>query len=451
MRASRCVITLEEIKFGDSHNVMRGNDVLDNIPPEVPEPFRVDWGHSGQPYSQPAWRRRDGRNVPVSYTRGTTMYPIMALTVDLQETYKPLQGCLIGTPVGPEDPAFTFRSNPVSLKQGTISVQVDGQGALPEWPQRMDRRILWRFDTKKKGTIEVGESGPHTVFVTFDTPVNTGRYVEEGVTRARMEEATRRIAEMDDDDQGRPESAIDLIDRVVQNCGEFVLGERQLSRDRQRSIRENGALREYINNVSWPDFFPGSPESGEPDFERYRRQGGAWPLASLREYGGECQAIVRLVRGILHQLGFSDGEISSQYVGADFRNPSYAIVSSMPRDVSCRGPRPDCSYALLSQRIGGPGRYKMDKLARNNYEAYLRYRYEDGGHRYQAWYGGGIGLVGRWQEEVCRNADGEEVMDIPQEAKNQLVRVFEGIAEYQGEELDGSRPRARVLRYHPYE
>ncbi len=443
IRAPRCVITLEEIKFGGSHNVLHANDVLSDLPPEIPDPFRIDWGHSGEPHSQPAWRRADGRNVPVSYTRGTTMSPLLVLTVELRRGDPP-QGRLVGTPVGREEPAFTFVSSFVTLRRGNISLQVDADGPLPEWPQRMDRRISWRFDTRN-GAVDIEESGPHTVFVTFDTPVNTGRYEEQGATRARMDESMRRVAET-----GARPGPLALIDRLVKNCGGMVLQINQLSDEKRREIEENDSLKRYMREVGWPHFMHKGPERGMLDTERLRRQGGAWPLASLRRYGGECQAIIRFVRGVLHQLGFSDGKISGKYVSADFRNPSHAIISRASSDACCRGPEQECEYALLSRRIPGVGVYDCEEIAPNTYEAYLQYRYEKDGNRYQAWYGGGIGLVGHWKEERHTNEHGEEVVDIPQEAKNQLLRVFYGIAECRYEEQGGSTPKIRVLRYHSY-
>ncbi len=52
--------------------------------------------------------------------------------------------------------------------------------------------------------------------------------------------------------------------------------------------------------------------------------------------------------------------------------------------------------------------------------------------------GGTDGLFGIWREEVSQNEQGEEVRDIPQEKKNQLLhQTFKGIAKLQPTETHG--------------
>ncbi len=453
---------IESIAFESAHDGMHANYETDNW-------AGTDWACSGEGYSPPHWEAQ-GRNVPVSHTCGNNI----RLRVQLQVQPSECRGELIGMPVGVPDGAngaFAFRTEVHTQGDGPHLVEVVGDAPLPDWPRKIDRCIQWRFEafTEEGARAErdLGESGPHTVFATFGPPINTGRYEEEGATRARMEEATRQIAETAE--AGRPAHARELIRRLLEKGGRFILGPENVGEEQRREWEQNGPLRAYMEEVDWPQFRHGNSERrahlqrrylaeafqgkrsfgeslrGEEAFRSVllRKQGGAWPLASLREYGGECQAIARLLRGILYQVGFREGTIDMRYLTADFREPTCAILGETGAG-RCRGPRGDRQYALISAdgvRVGHTG--TAPELGANGYEAFIRYRYREGEDGYQAWYAGGVKGQATWKEAE----DG----DIRQEAKNALLQMFKGMAECRRVGKRGDRDVYTVTDYHSYQ
>ncbi len=438
---------VESITFESAHAGMHANYEADNW-------ARRDWSCSGSPHSPPHWTLGRGsseaeKNVPVSHTRGERI----CLRVQLHIDHRIENVKLVGIPASSEGmcpkakKAFTFRSETHTLEAGTCPISVTGEERLPDWPRDIKGHIQWGLK-KNKTFVDLGTSGPHTVFVTFGKPkvapeamsmeLGQGKYEVNGATHARMEEATRRIAETA---EGKtPDDFVELIHQLVTNCGSFNLG--ILSPDQEQRVTQNAGPSAYMRRVNWPNFLPDGGAVRNQDDSAIRDQGGAWPLASLREYRGECQAIVRFVRGVLYQAGFiGSGSAEVKYVTADFEVPNQVIVRNTIPDGRCSGPRADRMYSLISGPISGPGVYTEHKLCPNKYEAYLKYRYQENGNWYQAWYGGGIGLVGNWKES------GDE---IPVEAKCQLIGVFNGIAEHTTPVEDPENPSNSLVEVTDY-
>ncbi len=488
IRVDRCKIVLDSVTFVSSHHVLCGNDVLPDAPPETPDPFRIDWGYSGQPYPQPEWQR-NGQNAPVSHTRREQICLLLRLRVEARQGDPP-QGRVVGAPADADDRAFEFRSGRLTLRSKN-EIVVGGEGALPGWPQRIDRRIRWTFQTSSSDRIEFAVSGPHTVFVTFgepvvdtDTRIGEGGY-EDGATLARMREATKRVQDIGEC------PSVTLIDRLFKTFDNYVLRAENLDEERWKEIENNKYLSNYIKDVGWPSFLKvgrwkeftreedlfkanmkklwdkfveekdaeeveeagnriatmsrereaeGSAIQRERD-QTLRKQGGAWPLAILERYGGECQAIVRLIRGILTQLGH-EGELCIRYVSVDASQPERITIGRNGN--RCVGPRSDRGYSLVDTPVRVRERYTMGQVKWNKYEAFLRYRYKVNGQVYQAWYGGGVGLVGTPQPE--RSPKGP----LTPAFERELLRMsFEGLAEYR---TISAQPEVReVTNYWSYQ
>ncbi len=420
-------VKMKALTFTSAHEEMHRNYEAKNW-------ARRDWGCSGTSYSRPHWRP-DGRTVPISHTRGEHI----RLQVQLRIRNSEICGQLIGEPVDSvveASGAFRFASEVRTLGEETHLIEVVGQNPLPAWPQRITQKIQWRFQRQDGQSTALAASGPHTIFVTFGEPVTAGGEAEQGATRARMEEAMRRIDETRDV-WGPPDDGVELVHRLLQACGDFVLSSEQVTGERRQKLERDSRLKAYVEEVDWPKFTHNYAKEA-----RLREQGGAWPLASLREYGGQCQAIARLIRGILHQAGFRDGTIELRYVTADFRNPHHAIVNEEP--ARCTGPAaPDRQYVLISSPFVAAGRREgtTAQLGANVYEAFIRYRYREEETWYQAWYPAGVsGRRYVWPEEHG---------DISQKQKNELLHVFLGMAEgYWLEKRDG-RDVYRITDYEP--
>ncbi len=444
-------IGVESITFESAHEGMHRNDRAENWSGK-------DWGCTGTPYAPPHWA--SGKNAPISHTRNK----LITLRVELYAAHSGIRGRLVGDPVGEANDVFKFRSDERTLGAETNSVRMVGEAPLPCRLRTIEQSIRWTFEKHRDETnsdpdeasgkaVGLTVSGPHTVFLTFDTPVTTGGYEEQGATPARMGCAMQKV------DGNSEDNSVDLIKNLFDEYERFVLGEESLDKELQDEILGNAALQEYIDTVDWPRFQHGDPKKrarrqrrylgeafrgkrslgdplrGDNEFRELllREQGGAWPLASLHRYGGECQAIVRLIRGILHQVGFREGTIDVRYVTAHFDDPNNVIIGETSA-CCCQGPRKDRLYAL------GGGEIKTEsgtasELNANLYEAYMRYRYQRDGSWRQAWFGGGVGMLGPWEE-----VNG----DISQEEKNRLLNTFGWIAEFEDLGRSGGKDMYKI-------
>lgn len=422
----RANMALESITFESDHHVMHDNYMLNDT--SVPEWARVDWGWSasGNKYSKPEWE--GGKSAPVSQSQETKLRLELGLKVELKKG-PPLKGRLVGEVENVSDGTFEFRSDPLEIDSGEHAITVSGGDALPDWPIRLaDRPIKWTFRARQ-GTIDLGTSGPHTVLVSFDTPINRGE-PEDGATRARMRGGTEWVRAM-----GKGTS-VELIGRLFDQFDRYVLGYRYLSDEQKEAVRDTPHLKEYMTQVDWPAFLHSNAPNSD---ERLQEQGGAWPLMVLEDFGGECQAMVRFVRGILVQLGHEEGTIETMYVNASAEHPKAPIIRTY--GTGCDGPRDDRGYALVDREVEVGKKYDVEghAVGWNNFEAYLQYTYEnDEGETMQAWYGGGIGLIKQPQREPLSD-----------EFKKTLLFVFKGLAEFKIVR-EGTKRMREVTRYWPY-
>ncbi len=487
---------------------MRDNDLVEDGGSSVPDRFRIDWGYSENRYEQPEWKKEEQRvvrNAPVSCSRNQKMRLSLELTINKRgNAPSSLSGRIVGHPGTSANRWFKFTSDTLKLTEGTHSVSVVAKEPLSSWPTELGETIQWTFATQK-GTLDLGQSGPHTVFVTFGVPTedeNTPSAYR--ATFARMREATRRVGKI-----GHCPS-VTLIEQLFKPFERYILGPGDLLEPEQQEVQRDGHLQTYMTEVDWPRFLgskrAGSLEKklgkleqrvselkgniekrqirirnkkeqmetvGTPDedgntepedricevrrcAERIvqesiefieqserevaaresekartarqisREQIGAWPLAVLEKYGGECQAIVRFVLAVLRQIGFQErsrwDSVEIRYVSAEPRGTDYQpIIHSDP--VGCSS-----EYTLVNRpvqtRFYSGEEVVRERIRANNFEAFLRYRYKKNGQFYQAWYGGGIGLIGQPQAEPITSAFYRQLLSAP----------FAGLAEYRDTE-----------------
>lgn len=527
------------IEFENSHSSMGKDDILKDG--NLPERFRIDWGYSGELYSEPEWER-EGQNAPVSYSRNEKMRLSLGVTIKSRgDVPSSLEGKVAGHPMGPSRQRFKFESDVVDLMAGTeaggsetnMSVSVVGQAPLPNWPARLDKQIKWTFCRRGKN-LDLGRSGAHTVFVTFGPPIDDYQTTyEDGATLARMREAARRVSRIDSC------SSVKLIKKLFDQFDDYVLTAGDLPKRKRKEVDRDEALRTYMKTVNWPGFLkPDSSvyerveatkewtsclehhmegsrrraremerdleeaqngavgtkrsrarewdvkvrkkraldmgwgmegyacdrdqnpervidetetaeaeltklkllvEEGERNLKEQEEavwdRGGAWPLAVLERYGGECQAIVRFIRGVLMQLGHSR-EIQVQYVSADVPHHAGPIPTICSDGSACTGPLQNHGYSLVDTPLQAGGQYAQNQVKWNNFEAFLVYRYKENGQFFQAWYGGGVGLVEKPQPEPLT----------PAFKRTLLEKSFEGVAEWKMVGQGGERKR-EVTRY----
>jgi hypothetical protein len=416
----RIHLALQSLAFQDTYlvhdNHLHPDGASPYLPNEknVPEWARADWSWSasGTPLPKPEWQ--GGSSAPACLQRGTRLSATVTLDLKLANA-KPITGRLIAHDTAENRRDLSLRSDRITLDSGTHSVPVKAKSRLSGWPAWIaDRTLRWTFKTAK-GAIQLGTTGPHTVLTTFDRPLNEKK-PEDGPTHARMLRATRIVSTAG---KAHP---VQLIDDLFGAFSGYVLGFRYLSESLQKHVEKTEHLKPYMLNVDWPRFL----HNGAP--AKRAAQGGAWPLGTLEDYGGECQAIVRYIRGILVQLGHA-GEIEPMYVNADARAPQTAIVRDY--GTRCAGPRDASgySYSLVDQPVEVGKKYdvKGDEVGWNNFEAFLRYTYQRDGKTYQAWYGGGIGYVGETPVEA--NAADTTTRKKRLQFEQDLLHVFYGLAE----------------------
>jgi len=438
VRIRRIHMALESLEFRNSYemhdNYLHPDGACPYLPGKanLPEWARADWSWStsGTPFATPEWG--GGRSAPVCLQRGTRIEATAVVELKMSAN-KPIKGRLLAHETTEDRRDLYLRSERVTLDSGTHSVVMKAKSRLPAWPEQIDdRQLKWTFKTSK-GDIQLGTTGPHTVFTVFNSPLRDDQ-PEDGATYARLLRSTRIVSSIGKTDP------VDLIDQIFASFPSYVLGFRYLPDSEIQHIETVEHLKPYMLNVDWPRFMH------KKDEPRLAAQGGAWPLGTLERYGGECQAIVRYIRGILMQLGHS-GKVEPMYVNASAHDPHTAIIRDY--GTACGGPSDQHSYSLVDRPVEVGKAYDVDgdEVGWNNYEAFLRYAYERDGTTYHAWYGGGIGLVG--ETPVEQSSSDTKAKQARLDFEQNLLHVFYGLAESKIVRR-GTKKYRKVTRYWKY-
>ena len=233
-----------------------------------------------------------------------------------------------------------------------------------------------------------GVSGMHVVYVTYDLPIDTG-LVEDGVTLHRMKKTIAWFGKAWAAGKRKP---ADLIESVFAKFSGYVLGFEMLSRAQRTYLVRHPAALAKLEDAGFPTFMKDA-------------KGGAWPLAEFSNYGGECQAIVRLTRAMAHQVGLP-GTFQIKYVSSQPADPYKTRILDDP-SVDPAGPLPGWDYALVDGAVSVGGQYgAADGVGFNRYEAFLKYT--DGG--VITWFGGGIGrMPASTKEDDLVKVDGKRL------------------------------------------
>lgn len=413
------------------------------------------WGWSGEPLKPvwPAGEGGDGSKISiVSHTRQQRVHLIVVLDVQMGVDQS-LRGTLVGHPVESSDPAFEFRS-PVALHAGKNGIRMKGAAPLADWPTRLERTIEWTFESGQ-GRRPVCTSGLHVVYVTFGGPIinysepnypaEIPALPEEGVTPVRMRAATQKI------EKAGPCDAVELLHRLFSEFPHHVLGYEQLPPAQHEQVEREPTLKETLDLVGWAKFL--RLNSSDDEFKKWYRQGGVWPLADFQEFSAECQAIVRFIRAILRQVGFNRGAIDSAYAGATVEGPNspirptFASKGALCRCIGPRSGQKNVVYTLVDHPVSTGRIYLYEELlaetGMSDFEAYLLYRYEEQGQRFQVWYPGGGG--GKY---VKHEGWGDD--QLPIEKQREILSLsFAGMAE--GELIRyGDRLLIKITEYWPF-
>ncbi len=396
-------VILLSLEFLSDHGLMKEND--------------ADWANTGPLIPAPEWRPNRAR--PVSVDTASTLQLKARVNVRTRSS-KQVEGRLIG--VG-KDAWSSFRGD-ITLSPGTKEVEVTADGPLPNLMGEVTiPSISWKVAIEG-GEYVAGTSGPHVLYTTCAAPIEDGR-PEDGVTTRRMTTATRWYCAT-----GDAVEVLDIIEEWFKRFPAYILSFDMLSRKQQKYLDKHKDLKNRMTQAGFSAYMKGAV-------------GGAWPLAEFEKYGGECQAIVRFIRGLKNQIGLP-GTAEVKYVNADASDYMTPVIKDRGSRVT--GPDKKKNYALVDREVKVGKAYTQAEVGWNNFEAYMKFTYDDGaGSAQVAWFGGGVGKIG----QVDANDP-----DAVAELERTLILVFWGLAEYEFVYAQGGTKKkvTRVWEYpHPVE
>jgi len=346
------MLQIEALQFKTDHGLIR-----DNV---------KDWTKSGTVVPAPEWKRTPPTNGPITHTRKKTIEADATFSV-------PMAGAETKSATAEGNARIESMSFKATAAEsfgpgGEKTVGVKANEALPDLVGVVKAAIAWR--AKAERYHPAGSSGPHLVYVTYGDPIDAG-FPEDGVTIKRMKKTMEWIGQAWAAGKRKP---VDLIEAVFSKFNGYRLGFEMLPRGQRAYLAAHPKALAALMAAGFATFM----NSGI---------GGAWPLAEFSNYGGECQAIVRLTRAMAHQVGLP-GKIEVKYVSSQPSDPYKARVLDDP-GVDPGGPIPGHTYALVDGEVVVGHEYgARDGVGFNRYEAYLKYT--DGG---VTWFGGGIGRM----------------------------------------------------------
>ncbi len=241
-RAERRIV-LEAVTFRSGHGLLKACT------------GDVGWKNAGAPCAAPEWTPE--QHVPVSHTLGERVE--LTLALGAAGARGPLE--IVGE--GPKDLRFAGdEAHPAAR----VVVDVGSAAPLPSRIAKISFDVAW---SAGDGETVSPRRTRNVVYSTAGRPRDNqqARFPEDGVTLKRMDRAVEWVARLDS-----------LDPRIIVQA----------------------LMRKFPYYALHPS--PSVPRRyHHPTY--YNDEGGAWPMSDYVKESGECQAIVRLVRGILRQLG----------------------------------------------------------------------------------------------------------------------------------------------------
>ena len=339
----------------------------------------LDWAMAGTPFSaKDPFEWRPDHSFPITHTRN------QKLTVTVEFKVTPADGTpAVGDAVGAGgvgEAFLKFRKNGVTFSPPMTTVTMTAEQPLPDEVTKLGTRWIDWTTGCSQGTRNAGTTGLHNIYVTYDTPAVEGK-IEDGVTLKRMEKAIEWVSEAW---QAGHKTPLAIVEFLFGKFPEYRLGFFMLDDDQKQHLKDHPDEWTALQGDGFADYMPNGPSKISP---RKCDSGGAWLLAQNESYGGECQAIVRLIRGVIKQVGVP-GKAETMYVNADASAPMTPVI----RDYGSRptGPDPKKSYALVDREVVVGNVYGQEDVGWNNYEAYLKFTDDTG---QETWFGGGVGKL----------------------------------------------------------
>lgn len=122
-------------------------------------------GNGGTIYNPRGWQKSPAANNPVTHTKGTNSTVTVTISVCPAGLAFDLEGTSSLT-------GLTFHKTGLISTGGDQTVSVTSDGALPAKVDVMDQSVIWKVTVNSK-QCDAGTSGPHKVYLLWDTPIGT--------------------------------------------------------------------------------------------------------------------------------------------------------------------------------------------------------------------------------------------------------------------------------------
>jgi len=369
------------VEFMSDHKLLKDN--------------QADWKNTGALYKKPDWN--NSHSNPISHSRGEKIQLKVKFKV-WRSGAAPESGTLFGfsnirVPMGKDkSKQLLFIKKGVNFDPGKKidEVVLESKQKLPATMRVRRHRFEIRWIAKGKKQYQA-DTSKNLIFFTLGNPRDNGNpFKGDGVTFKRMNLAVNWI-------RGTNErKSMDIVEKLFDKFPVYVLSFNDLEEDQQTYLRKHPEIKEELKRAGFPVYMMDGVSIKDPDTKSIYGPdiGGPWLLAEYQTYGGECQAIVRLIQAILNQVG-SPGKAGERYVNANAGKPYEAIFRNYGTE--CTGPNVKRKYILAAHPVKVGHLYTQDEVGVNNYEAYLKFTDENGEI---GWFGGGVGKLPRDQHPI---------------------------------------------------
>lgn len=236
--------------FASDHQVLLDND--------------FDLTGKGDPIGQPEWKFGlnsrailHTKNSKVDVRIELQIFPLNADPVDCVIEGKSKDGL----------PPLTFKLN--QRLQGGLEqfFNLTSAETLPDELTKLSGKIEWSVTVPKKGKLAAGDSFGHIIYLTLGKPEDPPGQ-EAGITRRRVERSQELVRDTGTSD---PHQVIKLLMTNVFPA---------------YTLEKNPNVPKSLNHPAY-----------------FNEVGGAWRILEHLQAAAECQAIVRVVRGIGNAVG----------------------------------------------------------------------------------------------------------------------------------------------------
>lgn len=253
-------LALRAIEFPSSHRLLKACTE------------DVGWKNAGSPCAAPEWTPE--RREPITHTMGESLQVVLTLAAP-KDAPRPEKVDLRGE--GPM--AIRFARDAAPITGESTTVEITSTRPIPKRITKVSLGIRW--SAAPAAVVSPGQSD-NLVYVTMGRPQVDleGIIQEDGVTLKRMDRSVSWVEPL-------------------------------------RTLRPHSIVRALMAKFPYYSLRPSPKVPRQYHHPTYfNTEGGAWAMSDYVEESGECQAIVRLVRAILRQLGVP-GEAHTLLVWAD--------------------------------------------------------------------------------------------------------------------------------------